>query len=819
MREKLFLVLFLMSVGVCFGQDGWKKEGIKLPPPVCYASHEEHHSFIRPPSEYMDQLKSGQLKKANIEVTYVGFSNEAKEAFQYAVEIWQNLIYSPVPIRVRASWVSLDKNVLGNCGPADYYKNFNSTQIWNFYYPVALVEKMLGEEVNSPLSADIVANFNKDFSWYFGIDGKTPANQFDFVSTVLHELAHGLGFSGFFYSSGGRGGYGSDGAAVFDHYVTNKGGQQLVDTKIFANPSTILLQNLTSGWLDFDTRLAESQLPRLYAPSTWDSGSSIYHLDDATYKVGDPNSLMTPFTGSGEAVHDPGPDALSIMYEVGWKNISIRHEEIKDIEYVDQPININVRIEGDFDLDSTSLFLFYSTTKFLKTDSVLLKATAEPAIFSATINQRQNAEVRYYFSASDVRQRRYVFPSNAPVRYLNFIIGPDSEAPVVKHEPIKYLLTTNLIQNIEAEVTDNLGIKSVRLDYFINGGSMKSIDLKNVDGDLYSGKLDLSNGSVKDGDVVSYRIVTTDASLKSNIGRSPLSGYHTFKIEGFQQPVNRYVNNFNTVTSDFISTDFKVETTSGFDNPALNSPHPYPSPDADNMNFNYTAVLKYPIILKAGVKMSFDEIVLVEPGESGTKYGEEDFFDYVIVEGSKDNGISWKPLVEGYDCRAQLSWENLYQSARVGQNSTAVPTKELYVKREIDLLANGNFVAGDTVQVRFRLFSDPYEHGWGWAIDNLSIQDINTAAPLVHLSSGEVRLFPNPATDRLNLQIQAQKNIRQLVLKARNSSGSLVYSQSFTVGSNLFQTEVDVSNFISGLYLFTLEPEDGEVITRKIIIQ
>ena len=191
----------------------------------------------------------------------------------------------------------------------------------------------------------------------------------------------------------------------------------------------------------------------------------------------------------------------------------------------------------------------------------------------------------------------------------------------------------------------------------------------------------------------------------------------------------------------------------------------------------------------------------------------------MIVEGSKDNGISWKPLVEGYDCRAQLSWENLYQSARVGQNSTAVPTKELYVKREIDLLANGNFVAGDTVQVRFRLFSDPYEHGWGWVIDNLSIQDINTAAPLVHLSSGEVRLFPNPATDRLNLQIQAQKNIRQLVLKARNSSGSLVYNQSFTVGSNLFQTEVDVSNFIPGLYLFTLEPEDGEVITRKIIIQ
>ena len=32
--------------------------------------------------------------------------------------------------------------------------------------------------------------------WYFGTDGNTPAGDFDFVTVVMHELAHGLGYAG-----------------------------------------------------------------------------------------------------------------------------------------------------------------------------------------------------------------------------------------------------------------------------------------------------------------------------------------------------------------------------------------------------------------------------------------------------------------------------------------------------------------------------------------------------------------------------------------------------------------------------------------------
>ncbi len=818
MRGKLFLILFLMSVDLSFGQELWKKEGIKMTPPVCYGSHESYPSFIPPPAGI---LKAGSLQKARIEVNYIGFPVEAQLAFQYAVEIWQNLIYSPVPIHVKATWESLSKEVLGSCGSANYFNNFNSTQIWNCYYPIAMVEKMLGEEVNSPGDYEIIASFNKYIdNWYFGTDGKTPANQYDFVSTVLHELAHGLGFSGFFYSDRGRGGYGDDGlSAAFDQFVENKNGERLVNTKLFINPSIKLNQNLTSGWLNFDTRLVESQLPRLYAPATWDLGSSIYHLDDSTYPAGNPNSLMTPFTGLGEAIHDPGSNTLSILYEMGWKTVSIKHQKLRDIEFVSDPISFDVQITSDFDLDSTRLYLKYSSSKFLRSDSVLLKATGIPTQFNAKLAQNLSGEIQYYFTATDVKNRRFVYPSNSPSRYLSFKIGIDKEVPVLIHEPVKYMLTTNPSVKIEVQATDNMGIKSVTLEYFVNGGLIKELPLKNDSADNYSGVLVFPKGTVKDGDLISYRIVAVDVSSQSNMGRIPLSGYNTLKIEGFHNPVDRYVNNFNTATSDFISTDFQITTVSGFDSPALNSAHPYLSPDTDNMNFNFSAILKYPVILKAGGKMSYDEIVLVEPGEAGTKFGDGNFWDYVIAEGSKDGGMIWKPLTDGYDSNAMPSWLNLFNSAMTGNNSTAVPTKDLFVKREIDLLANGNFKGGDTILIRFRLFSDPYSNGWGWIIDNLNIQDLGTGNNPLYLSSGEVLLYPNPATDQVNIQFQTTGKIQPFFLKIYNSSGKQLYTQVFRVESNLFQTVLDVRSFKPGLYLFAIEPENGPAITRKILIK
>jgi hypothetical protein len=44
--------------------------------------------------------------------------------------------------------------------------------------------------------AAILAQFNSDVPWYFGVDGAVPQDQYDFATVMLHEMHHGLGFSG-----------------------------------------------------------------------------------------------------------------------------------------------------------------------------------------------------------------------------------------------------------------------------------------------------------------------------------------------------------------------------------------------------------------------------------------------------------------------------------------------------------------------------------------------------------------------------------------------------------------------------------------------
>lgn len=822
MRNLLILYILLSIVYIGSAQNKWKKEKIQLPLTVCYASPESYSTYVGLPPQYYQRLKSANARVTSIEVTYVGFTPEARQAFQYAVDIWKNLVYSPVPIKIKATWKSLEKGVLGSCGPGGYYKNFDATQQWDTYYPVALVEKFTGEEVNSQDQYELVADFNKDFAnWYLGTDGKTPSRQYDFVSVVLHELTHGLGFTGLLSSQDGKGqyGYGNDPlASIFDKHIIDKNNQYLLNKSIYPDPSIALQLAITSDWLQFYMRQSQNALPRLYAPTSWNEGSSIYHLDDATYPAGDPNSLMTPFTGMGEAIHSPGPQALAMMYDMGWKNITIHHEPLKDIENA-TAIDFKAQIEGDNQLDLSKLYLVYSTNRFTKADSVALKPTNVTDNYSVQLSQFKGGEVDYFFSATDVTGNRYVYPSNAPKRYLSFKIGTDRQVPVIKHEPLKYMLSSFPSATIEAEVTDNLGVKSVYLEYLVNGGTMKQLPLQNLEKNIYRATFALPKGSVKGGETVSYRIVAVDASTQANMVKNPLSGYYSFKIEEIRSPGISYVNNFNLITTDFIGNDFFQSTPTGLDSRALNSAHPYSSPDTDNMEYNFTTILRNPVILKQGGKMDYDEIVLVEPGDSGSRFGDDNFWDYVIVEGSKDGGNSWQPFTFGYDSNWQASWFKVYSASMSGNNSTALPTKDLYVNHQIDLLANGNFSAGDTVVVRFRLFSDPYSHGWGWVIDNLKIQDGTFSNLPPELSSGEVIFYPNPATNRLTIDIQSQNKMGSIVVKAYNVSGKLVYNQMFGVDATDFHEIIDISNFSKGLYLFTIEGDNAQKITRKILIQ
>ena len=303
---------------------------------ILYGTNNNANTSVPPPP--MQQLsRNGNFlatEESQFIVTYDGFTDEAMEAFQYAVDIWNSLIRTPVPIRIDASFTDFGgfedgSIILGGARPAGW-KSPRSLDLW---FPEALADKRANRDLTDG-EPDIITRFNshEDANWYFGIDGNTPAGKTDFVSTVLHEIAHGLGFTSFatiensstwtFSASAGRGML-RDGnpelPQIYDVFVENGSGITIMSS---ADPSDNLKSQFTSNDLFWNGKKGveanDGILPQLYAPSSWSQGSSYTHLDEDTFPAGNANALITPYLDNQEAIHNPGPIALGMLEDMEW---------------------------------------------------------------------------------------------------------------------------------------------------------------------------------------------------------------------------------------------------------------------------------------------------------------------------------------------------------------------------------------------------------------------------------------------------------------------------------------------------------------------
>jgi len=253
----------------------------------------------------------------------------AQTAFAYAANLWGSLLSSPVPIVIDACWATnLPSGVLGHSGVVSYRANFQNAPQPNTWYPIALANSLYGSDI-VPTQADIYIAYSSTFDWYFGTDGNTPASKYDFVSVVLHEIAHGLGFSGSMWYGNECGGsnYGCWGDTnygypdAYDRFMQNGAGNSLLDTSAFPNFSPNLGSQLTSNNLYFNGNHAKAanggSRPKMYAPSSWMPGSSYAHLDYDTFK-NTSHRLMVYAISAGASIHYPGSITLGLLQDLGW---------------------------------------------------------------------------------------------------------------------------------------------------------------------------------------------------------------------------------------------------------------------------------------------------------------------------------------------------------------------------------------------------------------------------------------------------------------------------------------------------------------------
>jgi hypothetical protein len=267
---------------------------------------------------------------ASFEVEYVNFPAQAREAVQYAVDVWAQHLESSVPIRVRARWEPAEDDVLGATSPR-VIANFAQAPERDVWYAVALANARAGRDLDTA-EPHIRMSFNSAFGrWYFGTDARPPTGRFDLATIALHELAHGLGFVGSMAVENGLGDWGLGERrypVVFDRFAERGDGTPLTDEAAFPRPSVALAAALQSEDVFFDgpaaLRADGGNRPRLHAPPTWEPGSSYAHLSERRvggaepYPPGSPNSLMTPTVGSAEAMHDPGPIVCGMFEDMGW---------------------------------------------------------------------------------------------------------------------------------------------------------------------------------------------------------------------------------------------------------------------------------------------------------------------------------------------------------------------------------------------------------------------------------------------------------------------------------------------------------------------
>jgi hypothetical protein len=244
------------------------------------------------------------------EVSASGSTTAQNTANTFTTALWGSVLSGPVPVTVSITFSDLgvgNENVIGQSWEPAVYRS------GSIYYPSALRNQKAGYDINKQMS-DIRLEFNTRYTFYYGTNGVCPSGQIDYVSVLLHEICHGLGFYATIAPDTGVYENGPSSPFIFDTLLFYRG------TRVTKLSSTVRAASLISDALYWDgtnaVKANNGNRIKIYAPTTYQSGSSGSHWDDdITFST----FMKHAYHG---VVHTFSSRKLGAMKDLGWTLVS-----------------------------------------------------------------------------------------------------------------------------------------------------------------------------------------------------------------------------------------------------------------------------------------------------------------------------------------------------------------------------------------------------------------------------------------------------------------------------------------------------------------
>ncbi len=231
-------------------------------------------------------------------------------AFVHAANQWAAMLNSPVVVTVDGNFdplfCSAGSALLGAAGPQSVSRDFVGAPVALTWFSAAEANSLNGADL-SPGFSDIGAGFNSSLDlgcfsgasggWYYGFDHNPPPNKLDFVPTLLHEIAHGLGFLTFVdLASGAKFAGFND---IFMTFLENHSTGLFYPAMSDAQRVAASINSGNLHWVGANVAAMSGLLAagkvgthvQMYAPNPQEPGSSVSHFDTSL----SPNELMEPF--------------------------------------------------------------------------------------------------------------------------------------------------------------------------------------------------------------------------------------------------------------------------------------------------------------------------------------------------------------------------------------------------------------------------------------------------------------------------------------------------------------------------------------------